>query len=137
MAEWPAQITFFATLALYIATMYPDLTGGDAPELISAAVLGGVPHPPGYPTFCLVSRAFAALPFQGTLARRMNLCTSVLGAAAAALLHASVQLRTGSSVAGAAAAGLFGLSPLQWRYSVEPLAHQNVCVCSWDLCACK
>ena len=48
---WPPAVTFFAVLSLYAATMYPDVTGGDAPELVSAAVLGGVAHPPGYPTF--------------------------------------------------------------------------------------
>jgi len=115
---WPPGVTFFAVLSLYVLTMYPDVTGGDAPELVSAAVLGGVPHPPGYPTFCLVSQLFAQLPV-GNIARRINLSTALLGAAAAALLHASVQLRTGCSASGAAAAALFALSPLQWRYSVQ------------------
>lgn len=117
-AQWPPAVTFFAVLSLYVVTMYPDITGGDAPELVAAAVLGGVPHPPGYPTFCLMAQLFARLPF-GTVARRINLCTAVLGAGASALLHASVQLRTGCSVAGAAAAAFFALSPLQWRYSVQ------------------
>jgi hypothetical protein len=115
---WPPALTFFAVLSLYVLTAYPDLTGGDAPELISAAVLGGVPHPPGYPTFCLVSRLFAKLPF-GTVARRMNICTAVLGAGAAALLHNAVQRRTGCSLSGATAAAFFAFSPLQWRYSVQ------------------
>jgi len=111
-------LTFFAVLSMYTLTMYPDLSGGDAPELISAAALGGVPHPPGYPLYCLVHRFFAELPF-GTVARRCNLCTAVLGAGASALLHAAVKVRTGDPEAGAAAAGLFALAPLQWRYSIQ------------------
>jgi hypothetical protein len=49
----------------------------------------------------------------------MLTCLFIPGAGASALLHASVELRTGCSAAGAAAAALFGLSPLQWRYSVQ------------------
>jgi hypothetical protein len=49
----------------------------------------------------------------------MNFCTALLSAGAAALLHASVQLRTGCSAAGAAAAALFALAPLQWSFSVQ------------------
>ena len=99
--------------------MYPDLPGGDAPELISAAALGGVPHPPGYPTFSVLYSLFAELPVFGSIARRCNVCTAILGAGASALLHAAVELRTGCAAAGAGAAGLFALHPLQWRYSIQ------------------
>ena len=70
-----------------VSCLCPDVTGGDAPELVSAAVLGGVPHPPGYPSFCLVSQLCAQLPL-GTMARRINFCTALLSSGAAALLHA-------------------------------------------------
>ena len=76
--------------------MYPDLAGGDAGELAAAAVLGGVPHPPGYPTFAMLGRLIEyMLPLGGSPARKLNLLSCLCGAGAAALLHWSIIRRTG------------------------------------------
>jgi hypothetical protein len=78
-----------AALALYVATAAPGLTwshdGADGGDLITAALTGGVPHPSGYPTYCLFGRLFATLPL-GNLARRMNLFSAALAAASVALV---------------------------------------------------
>ena len=46
----------------------------------------GVPHPSGYPTYCLLSRLWAVLPL-GSIARRFNLFSSVCAASSAGLLY--------------------------------------------------
>ncbi len=75
-------------LALYASTAAPWLTwandGADGGDLIAAAMVGGVPHPSGYPTYCLLSRLFALLPM-GSIAHRFNLFSAVMAAGAVAL----------------------------------------------------
>jgi hypothetical protein len=60
-----AAVTFALTLALYLATLAPDVTFWDAGELASAAHALGVPHPPGTPLWVALAhvwaRAFAVL----------------------------------------------------------------------------
>ena len=71
-------------LALYASTAAPWLTwahdGADGGDLITAAMRGGVPHPGGYPTYCLLARLFALLPL-GNIARRFTLFSATAAAA--------------------------------------------------------
>ena len=87
---WPiALLIAAAAFGLYAATAAPWITwahdGADGGDLISAAMTGGVPHPHGYPTYCLLSRLWAFLPW-GSLAHRFNLFSAAAAAASAALL---------------------------------------------------
>jgi hypothetical protein len=80
-------------LALYAATAAPWLTwahhGADGGDLIAAAMTRGVPHPTGYPTYCLLGRTFALLPL-GNVARRFALFSAVCAALAVAVVaHAA------------------------------------------------
>ncbi len=77
---------------LYAATAAPGLTwahdGADGGDLIAAAMIWGVPHPSGYPTYCLLGRLFALLPL-GNIARRFNLFSAAAAAAGVALTCAT------------------------------------------------
>lgn len=110
-------IAFAATLAIYAVTLYPSVPGGDSGELIVAAYDLGVAHPPGYPLFTLLGQAATWLP-AGSVAWRVNLLTAILAAAAAAVLMRATWVLTRSLAAGLLAGGLFGFSPLVWRYAV-------------------
>jgi hypothetical protein len=87
-------ITTAAALLLYVLTAAPSLTwahhGADGGDLIAAAMTGGVPHPSGYPTYCLVARLFALLPL-GPVARRFSLFSACAAAAAVGLLCHTTQ----------------------------------------------
>jgi hypothetical protein len=87
-------IVFVVALIVYGSTAPPGLTwahhSADGGDLITAAVVGGVPHPSGYPTFVLLARLFSRLPWH-TPAWRVTLLSMISGAAAAALTAASVQ----------------------------------------------
>ncbi len=119
----------FAALIVYVLTMYPDVTGGDSGELITAVASGGVPHPPGYPLYIIFGSVFAHLPF-GTLAWRFNFLSGCCDAAAAAILTAVVLRWSGSVAAGILAGVLFAFSPGIWTYAVtaEVFALNNLCV---------
>jgi hypothetical protein len=116
-AAWVRLAPFLAFLflvALYIATLYPSVAGGDSGELTAAALTGGVPHPSGYPLFALLARFFATLPLGHSPAWRVNLLSAVSMAAAAGLVCAVVQSWTRNPAAGLVAAALFGTSPVVW-----------------------
>jgi hypothetical protein len=117
---WLAPLAVFAVLLLlYVATLAPSVMGGDSGELVSAALTGGVPHPPGYPLFALLARAFAALPLGPTPAWRVNLLSAVSTAAAAGLLCALLQAWTRDRVAGLVAAVLFGGNAVVWYHATS------------------
>jgi hypothetical protein len=101
-----------ACLAALLAA--PGLYVKDAGELASAALVLGVPHPTGFPAFCLLGRAFGTLP-AGDAFFRMNLLSAVsLGALAAAAWAVA------RDVAGAPAGS--GSRTLPWAALVAPAA---------------
>src|SRR5579859_3022368 len=54
---------------------------GDSAELVAAAAVWGVPHPPGYPLFTLIGHGFAELPWFD-VPFRVNLTSALLHAMA-------------------------------------------------------
>ncbi len=86
---WPAAAAFAAATVLYAITLAPGLTwahgGADGGDLLAAALTGGVPHPPGYPTYQILLRAAIAL-HPGEPARAGNWLSALCTAAAAGLL---------------------------------------------------
>lgn len=81
-----------AALWLYASTAAPWLSwangGADGGDLIAATMNWGVPHPSGYPTYCLLARLYALLPL-GSIARRFNLFSATMAAAAIVLIYLS------------------------------------------------
>ncbi len=125
--------TFVSVLLVYVFSMPGDLTwsyfGGDGGELITASLTLGIPHPPGYPTYVLLGKAFASLPF-GTLAERFHLLSAIsMSVAAAVIAKITVEYGldnkndpgspTRRDYLSAIAAGLiFAFSPLVWSQAV-------------------
>ncbi|MBN1400745.1 MAG: DUF2723 domain-containing protein [Anaerolineae bacterium] len=77
-------------LSLYASTAAPGLTwaneGADGGDLIAASMTWGVPHPSGYPTYCLLARLYALLPL-GSVARRFNLFSATAAALSTSLVY--------------------------------------------------
>src|SRR5712692_10174765 len=80
-----AAVTGIAALAVYLCTLAPTVTPEDSGELIAAAYTLGVPHPPGYPLWCLLAQLFRLVPGPNP-AFAINLMSAVLGAIAASLV---------------------------------------------------
>jgi len=75
------------SLALYLATLQPDFGGPeDTPKFQFIGYVLGIPHPPGYPLYVLLSHAFVALPI-GTIAYRANLFSALMAALACSLVY--------------------------------------------------
>lgn len=110
-------------LGAYLLTIAPDLTWGnaayDGPELVTASATLGIAHPPGYPTYVILGKAFSLLPM-GTVAFRYNLFSAVTTATSVGLCVLIIGLlypRVRPSVA-LTAALLFGFTPLVWSQAI-------------------
>jgi hypothetical protein len=120
---------FALPLVVYLLTLAPTITwahdGADGGDLITAAHTLGVPHPPGYPTYCLLGWLFVNLPLRD-VAWRLNLM-SAIGAALTALgVYATVlewrrgRQRAGQDtvIAGLGAAWGVAFVPLLWSQAL-------------------
>jgi hypothetical protein len=138
---WAALAAPVVPLLVYLLTLAPTITwahdGADGGDVITAAYTLGVPHPPGYPTYCLLGWLFTHLPLRD-VAWRLNLMSAV-GAALAALGLCAAVLewrREGQGVGNdAVAAGLgaaWGLAfvPVFWSQALiaEVYAVNAACV---------
>lgn len=74
----------------------------------------GVAHPPGYPTFTLVNKAFITLVPWGSVAWRANLLSALCASAAGTLLYAITVRLGGMHSSGVAVLGLFSFTRLTW-----------------------
>ncbi len=127
-------VLFATALVLYLSTVAPTLTWGwdgkavDGGEFLAAAKTFGVPHPPGYPTYTLLLRAFATVVPVGDFAFRGNLLSAVLAATTVMVLFwailplcrwikpdASANVIVTSAALGSA---VFATAPLFWSQAV-------------------
>jgi tetratricopeptide (TPR) repeat protein len=85
--DWrAAAISGGGAFLVYALTLAPSVTLEDSGELVTAAHGWGVPHPPGYPTWTILTGFFLRIfPF-GNMAWRAALASAIFGATACALL---------------------------------------------------
>ncbi len=71
-------ILFFVTvLSIYIHHVTRDVYSGDIGDLVTAAFVFGVPHPPGYPLLTFLGFLFTHIPFPLPPVARMSLISAV------------------------------------------------------------
>jgi hypothetical protein len=131
-----AALVFLLALGVYLQTLAPSIIwahdGVDSGDFAAAIASGGVPHPPGYPTYLLAGEIFRLLPW-GDVAHRLNVMSALAAAAASALMALIVgsTLRDKDPAASngkqfvlwvyvsAASAGLlFAFTPIVWSQAV-------------------
>ncbi|KAF2076608.1 hypothetical protein CYY_002094 [Polysphondylium violaceum] len=114
-------LIFVITTLLYSFTQYPSVSGGDAGELIINAYQFGIAHPPGYPLFTALGYIFShAFPSsQLSVAWKVSLMSSMIGAIGSVLIYLTVYLWVNDHWSGILASGLFTFSPLIWMYHIQ------------------
>jgi hypothetical protein len=125
---------FALALAVNLLTAAPTVLEGDGAELQATALLGGVPHPSGYPSFVLLGKVFGTL-LPGDPAFRITAMCAVCGAAtlvAFMLLVLELGVSLEAAVAGAI---VYGASfTLRWasiRAEVYALAFLLQALALW------
>jgi len=105
-----AALAAAGSFALYEARLCPDLCLlGDSAELVTAALLWGVPHAPGYPLFTALGHLFGWLPVHA-LPWRIHLTSAVFHAGAVAATVVATHTITRSRLAALAAGLALGVS---------------------------
>ena len=112
-----AAVVVGAVVVLYFFTAARDIVVGDTPELITAAVTLGVPHPPGYPLFTMLGHLFSLLPF-GPVPFRVNLLAVTCDALTVAVIFFTALRLSQSRPAAAIAALTLAVIPAFWTWSL-------------------
>ncbi|MEK6645531.1 MAG: tetratricopeptide repeat protein [Candidatus Firestonebacteria bacterium] len=72
-------LIFLISFFVFLKTICPTVFVGDNGELVVGAYTLGIPHPPGYPLFCIFGKIFTFLPF-GSIAFQVNLMNAFFAA---------------------------------------------------------
>jgi Flp pilus assembly protein TadD len=112
-----AALAALAAGTVYFVTLAPTVTSGDSGELIAAACTLGVAHPPGYPLYCLLGKAFSLLPVSNP-AWRINLMSAVFGALTVGLVYLICRQLSIQRAAAFAGALALAFSRTFWSQSV-------------------
>ncbi|OGF47428.1 MAG: hypothetical protein A2452_02790 [Candidatus Firestonebacteria bacterium RIFOXYC2_FULL_39_67] len=78
-------LIFILTSFFFLLTACPTIYVGDSGEIIAAAYTLGIPHPPGYPLYIIVSKLMTFIPVGG-IAFRVNLLAGLFAAIACSVL---------------------------------------------------
>ena len=82
---WGVAI-FLSTFILYCLTAPHTIFTNDNAEFVTAAAVGGVAHPSGYPLFVMLSWLFAKIPI-GELPYRVNLLSAFFASSSLVLIY--------------------------------------------------
>ncbi len=86
---------FFLSFFIYLKTLTPTVGYHDSGDMTIAAYLLGIPHPPGYPLYCLLGKLFTCIPI-GNIAYRLNLMSGLCGALTVMMVY-FISLKIGGS----------------------------------------
>ena len=127
-------LVFLGAFIVYAMTVQRTFSFWDCGELIAACVIGGIPHPPGFPLLVMISHIFSVIPFVDDVSYRVNY-VSVVSSAVTALFSYLIAVRLIRMVqgeergeflsrltayAGGVAGGFFvAFSSTNWGNSVE------------------
>jgi hypothetical protein len=112
-----ALAVFAAAFSVYLGCLYPTIAPRDSADMAATALTLGVAHPPGYPLYSLLGRAWLSLLQWGNPAYRLNVLSATAGAAAVAVLFVLVRRRAGL-LGALAAASAWALSAPLWKFSL-------------------
>ena len=107
---WAAFFVYFQTSSIY---------GGDAGDLVTAAYLRGVAHPPGYPLYTFIGHLLTKLPFN-TVAWRVGLLSSIPSAATLTMLYLLLRMVSKKTILSLVTVSTLGFTYLFWLYAIVP-----------------
>lgn len=117
---WTGEIVLFTLIAIiYLSYQGGGIYGGDAGDLVSAAYVGGIAHPPGYPLYVLIGNILSRLTIN-TVAWRVGLLSSLPMIGASVLIYRSLVLWYQRRISAFIASLSFSLAYLVWLFAEVP-----------------
>ncbi len=107
-----------AVLGVYLRTLCPTLYWGDCGEMATVVATLGVPHPTGYPLYCLLGKAWTLLLPVGSLVWRLNVLSAVFGALAVACCYGFARAAALPRPLALTAGGLLAFSSTLWQQAL-------------------
>ncbi len=83
---WTFGVTALLMFIGYLLTLSPDVTLEDSGELATGSKYAGIPHPPGYPVWVVITWVFTKLIPFSNIAFRVQVASAVAAALACGLL---------------------------------------------------
>lgn len=123
-----AATVTLATIVLYVATLCPTVYVGDSAEFSEAAAVFGIPHPPGYPLYSLLSGLFVRMVAIGDYGFRSNLFSAICGGLSAGALWVTLRKLRIGTFAALAATSCFALGSTYWSQAVCAEVHTLNCL---------
>ena len=104
--------------AVYLLTATPHVVGGDSGEFATLLVTGGVAHPPGFPLYVMLLRAFRFVPAQSP-AHAAALLSAVTATVTVYAVGRAARLYGASLPAAAVASAMFASAALTWKLATH------------------
>ncbi len=117
--KYTALIISILFLLFYIYFQSSSVFGGDAGDLVSAALMKGVAHPPGYPLYTFLGWLLTKIPIS-TVAWRVGLLSSIPSAISLGLIFLTLTKLTKHFIASIIGVFILGFSYLFWLYAIVP-----------------
>lgn len=106
-------------LVFYLFFQSYGIFGGDSGDLVSAAITGGFPHPPGYPLYTMLAVILVKLPFF-TPAWRVALLSSFFSALAVSIFFILLKKLTKNFLVSLIASLILAFSYVFWLEAIVP-----------------
>jgi len=103
----------------YISFQSISIYGGDGGDLVTAAFVGGIPHPPGFPLYTFLGFLLSKLPFL-TVAWRVGILSSIPSAFTLVFIYLSLLIILKKKIPALIAIFTLGFSYVFWLYASIP-----------------
>lgn len=108
---------FFLVFFTYLHNLSHSVYGGDVGDLVTAAFVGGVPHPPGYPLFTLLGFILTRIHFFYSPAYAVGLISVISGTLGIIFFYQTVKILTKNDFISFISSSILAFSYFYWFYS--------------------
>lgn len=114
-----AFLITFSFLLFFVYFQSTSIYGGDAGDLVTAAFVRGIPHPPGYPLYTFIGWILTKIPFN-SISYRVTLLSSVPAGILLGIFYTFMRKFEISKIISIIGISTLGFSYLFWLYASVP-----------------
>lgn len=110
-------LLFLVTFGVYLHNLSRSVYGGDVGDLVTAAYVGGVPHPPGYPLFTLLGFLLTRIHVFPSPAFAVGLISVMAGSLGVVFFFFTIRLLIKNTTISLLASSIVAFTYFFWFYS--------------------